>query len=51
MQGRLVSRQNLTLIAGFSSLPVNISNLSAGTYSMSGISGEERSRTLRFVKQ
>lgn len=51
MQGRLVSRQSLTLIAGFNSLPVNVSNLTAGTYSMYGTSGEDRSRTVRFVKQ
>jgi len=51
MQGRLVSRQSLVLISGFNSLPVTVANLAAGTYSIYGIAGEHRSRTLRFVKQ
>ncbi len=51
MQGRLVNRQSVSLIAGFNSLPVNVGNLAAGSYSMYGITGEDRSRTVRFVKQ
>lgn len=51
MQGRLVNRQTLSLIAGYNSLPVDVSKLSAGTYSIYGIAGEDRSRTMRIVKQ
>lgn len=51
MQGRLVNRQNISLIAGFNSLPVNAGNLAAGTYMIRGIMADEQSAILRFVKQ
>ncbi len=51
MQGRLVNRQTISLIAGFNSLPVNVGNLAAGTYTISGTIGEDKSRIIRFVKQ
>jgi Secretion system C-terminal sorting domain len=51
MQGRLVSRQSIALIAGFNSLPVNVSNFASGTYTMRvGMSTEEL-KVMRFVKQ
>ena len=51
MQGRIVNRQTITVIAGFNSLPVNVSNLAAGSYTISGSIGEDKSRIIRFVKQ
>ncbi len=51
MQGRLVNRQNISLIAGFNNLPINVSDLSAGTYTIQGTIADERSRVIRFVKQ
>jgi hypothetical protein len=51
MQGRLINRQSLTLIAGFNSLPVNVANLSAGTYTIRGSMAGDQSKVIRFVKQ
>lgn len=51
MQGRLVSRQTLSLAAGFNSLPVNVGNLAAGSYTIRGNIADERSKIMRFVKQ
>ena len=51
MQGRLVNRQSISLIAGFSNIPVYVSNLAVGTYNVrAGMAGEQ-SKVLRFVKQ
>jgi len=51
MQGRLVNRQTLTLIAGFNSMPVNVVNLSPGTYTIKGSMADDQSKVIRFVKQ
>jgi Secretion system C-terminal sorting domain len=51
MQGRIVNRQNIPVIAGFSSIPMNVSNLSAGTYSIQAIFADEKTKLIRFVKQ
>ncbi len=51
MQGRLVNRQSISLIAGFNSLPVQVDQLSAGTYTIRGIMAGEQSGIMRFVKQ
>jgi hypothetical protein len=51
MQGRLVNRQSLNLIAGYNSMPVNVSNLSPGTYTIKSIIADEQSKVIRFVKQ
>lgn len=51
MQGRLVSRRNIPLVAGFNSISMNVSNLSAGTYTIKGIIADEHSKIIRFVKQ
>ena len=51
MQGRLVNRQSLSVIAGFNSLPVNVANLSAGTYTIKASLAEEPPKIMRFVKQ
>jgi len=51
MQGRLVHRQNVAVIAGYSSLPIHVGNLAAGTYTIQATIAGERSREIRFVKQ
>ena len=51
MQGRLVNRQSISLIAGFNSMPVNVANLSSGTYTIKGSMNDDQSKVIRFVKQ
>ena len=51
MQGRLMNRQTLSLIAGFNSMPVNVANLSPGTYTIKGSMGDDPYKVIRFVKQ
>ncbi len=51
MQGRLIQKQAINMIAGFNTIPVNVTSLARGTYQMYGITAESRSRILRFVIQ
>ncbi len=51
MQGRLVNRQTLSLIAGYNSMPVNVANLAPGTYTIKGNMADDQSKVIRFVKQ
>jgi len=51
MQGRLVNKQTVPAIAGFNSIPVNVSQLAAGTYAIQVVVADERSVVTRFVKQ
>ena len=51
MQGRLVNRQSLNLIAGFNSLPVNVASLSSGSYTIRGSINDDKTRVMRFVKE
>jgi hypothetical protein len=51
MQGRLVNRQTVQLIAGFNSLPIQAGRLAAGTYTIQASIAGEQTRQLRFVKQ
>ncbi len=51
MEGRILSRQTISLIAGYNSIDMNISNLAAGTYNIYGTTADNRSRVIRFVKQ
>ncbi|MBL7701338.1 MAG: T9SS type A sorting domain-containing protein [Ferruginibacter sp.] len=51
MQGRLVKKQVVSLIAGFNNIPVKADDLSAGTYSIRGVIADEQVKVLRFVKQ
>jgi len=51
MQGRIVKRETIALIAGSNSNDINVSNLAPGTYNVYGIAADERSAVLRFVKQ
>jgi hypothetical protein len=50
-QGRLVKKLKLALTAGFNSIPVNVSNLAAGSYTVYGMMGNARSKVLHFIKQ
>jgi hypothetical protein len=51
MQGRTVSKQTVTLIAGYNSLDMNVVNLAAGTYNIYGSTNQDKSKVIRFVKQ
>lgn len=51
MTGRVVQQQQKTLTAGYNSLPMNVASLAPGTYNITGISDEDKTRILRFVKQ
>lgn len=51
MQGRLVNKQNLSLIAGYNNVPVNITNLSPGSYTIRGSMNDDQAKIIRFVKQ
>ena len=51
MQGRVVSRQNVSVIAGFNSIPMQAGNLGAGTYTIQATVADEKSKMIRFVKQ
>lgn len=51
MQGRILQKQSVGMIAGFNSIPVNVRNLAAGTYQVFGNTADGRTKTLRFVIQ
>ncbi|MEO6254081.1 MAG: T9SS type A sorting domain-containing protein [Ferruginibacter sp.] len=51
MQGRLVNRQTVSVIAGFNSIPMQAGNLGAGMYTIQATVADERSKMIRFVKQ
>ena len=51
MQGRLLQKQSVNLVAGYNAIPVNVSNLASGTYQVYGITDEGRSKLMRFVIQ
>jgi Secretion system C-terminal sorting domain len=51
MQGRLVQRQAIALIAGFNNVPVKVDNLPAGSYTIRGNTTGEEIKIIRFVKQ
>ena len=51
MQGRLVNQQTVAAIAGYNSLPVNVRQLAAGTYTIQATAADEKSKIIRFVKQ
>jgi hypothetical protein len=51
IQGRVMQVRSVALMAGFNSIPVNVSNLPKGTYQLYGKSVDEQSKILRFVVQ
>lgn len=51
MQGRVMQKNSVSMIAGFNTIPVNVSNFAKGTYQVYGYTAEGRSKVLRFVIQ
>jgi hypothetical protein len=51
MQGRVLQKKAVNMIAGFNTIPMNVRNLAAGTYQLFGNSEGGRTRVLRFVIQ
>ena len=51
MQGRVVKRETITLVAGYNSISVAINALAPGTYNIFGLAQDDKSKLLRFVKQ
>jgi Secretion system C-terminal sorting domain len=49
--GRVVATQSNTLIAGFNAIDVNVNKLANGTYQVTGVTAEGRTKTMQFVKQ
>ena len=46
-----MNRQSISLVAGFNNTPVNVANLSSGTYTIRGMVAGEDAKVIRFVKQ
>ncbi len=51
MQGRVMQKKAVSMVAGFNSIPVNVARLTTGTYQLYGNTADGRSRVLRFVVQ
>ncbi|MGB4846145.1 MAG: T9SS type A sorting domain-containing protein, partial [Ferruginibacter sp.] len=51
LQGRIMQRQQVNAIAGYNTIPVNVQNLSGGTYQVLVNTAEGDSKLLRFVIQ
>jgi hypothetical protein len=51
MQGRILSRLSIPVVAGFSSIPIQAGNLAVGTYTIQAIISGEKSKPVRFIKQ
>lgn len=51
MQGKVVLRRTAALIAGYNQVDMHVENLAAGTYCIYGNTDQDRSQTIRFVKQ
>ena len=49
--GRIVNRQTISLSAGYNSNDVNVSSLTPGTYNIYGITADDKSGLIRFVKE
>ena len=51
MQGRILQKQSVSMIAGFNAIPMHVQNLATGTYQLFGNTADGRTRVLRFVIQ
>ncbi|MEX0635826.1 MAG: T9SS type A sorting domain-containing protein, partial [Ferruginibacter sp.] len=51
LAGKQLSKQRVVLIAGSNQVPLNLSNLAAGTYQVTGVTDEGERKSIRFVKQ
>lgn len=51
LNGKQISKQRLSLIAGNNQVPLNLRNVAAGTYQVTGLTADGQMKSLRFVKQ
>ena len=51
LAGKQLGKQRVVLIAGSNQVSLNLSNLAAGTYQVTGVTDEGERKTLRFIKQ
>jgi hypothetical protein len=51
MQGRVMQKRTVSMIAGFNAIPVNVRQFATGTYQVYGTTADGRSKVLRFVVQ
>ena len=51
MAGRQVQKIAYNLIAGSNQFTINLANLMAGTYQITGYTAEGKSKTIRFTKE
>lgn len=51
LNGKQISKQRISLIAGNNLVPLSLRNVAAGTYQVTGLTADGQLRSLRFVKQ
>lgn len=51
LAGKQLNKQRVVLIAGSNQVPLNLINLAAGTYQVTGITDQGERKSVRFVKQ
>lgn len=51
LNGKQISKQRLSLIAGNNQVPLNLRNVAAGTYQVTGLTADGQLKSLRFIKQ
>lgn len=51
VNGKQISKQRVSLIAGNNQVQLNLRNVAAGTYQVSGLTADGAVKTLRFVKE
>lgn len=51
LSGKQISKQRISLIAGNNQVPLNLRNVAAGTYQVTGLTADGQVRSMRFVKQ
>ena len=51
LNGKQISKQRLSLIAGNNQVQLNFDNIAAGTYQVTGLTPDGQVKSLRFVKQ
>jgi hypothetical protein len=51
LAGKQLNKQRVVLIAGSNNLMLNLSNLAAGTYQITGVTDEGERKSVRFVKE
>lgn len=51
ISGKQLNKQRVSLISGNNLIPLNVRNLPAGTYQVTGLTADGVNKTLRFVKQ